>query len=103
VDIGVIPDPAIQSRIDQLNAQLAPILGTVIGAPTWFIPRSDACGNPVGRTCESLVGNVTTDAIRTANGVDFAITNSGGLRADLTCPTTDNPSGYARRIRGRRT
>jgi 2',3'-cyclic-nucleotide 2'-phosphodiesterase (5'-nucleotidase family) len=27
-------------------------------------------------------------------GVDFAITNSGGLRADLTCPTTDNPSDF---------
>jgi 2',3'-cyclic-nucleotide 2'-phosphodiesterase (5'-nucleotidase family) len=27
-------------------------------------------------------------------GVEFAITNSGGLRADLTCPTTDNPSDF---------
>ena len=36
-----------------------------------------------GRTCESLVGNVVTDAMRTkyaAIGVEFAITNSGGLR-----------------------
>ena len=33
-----------------------------------------------------------TDAMRTAYagiGSDFAITNSGGLRADLTCPTAD--------------
>ena len=62
-----------------------------------FVPRADSCGNDVGRTCESLVGNVTTDAMRTAYsaiGVDFAITNSGGLRADLTCPTTDNPSDF---------
>jgi 2',3'-cyclic-nucleotide 2'-phosphodiesterase (5'-nucleotidase family) len=27
-------------------------------------------------------------------GVEFAITNSGGLRADLTCPTTDNPNDF---------
>jgi len=27
-------------------------------------------------------------------GVDFAITNSGGLRADLTCPTPDNPNDF---------
>jgi 2',3'-cyclic-nucleotide 2'-phosphodiesterase (5'-nucleotidase family) len=27
-------------------------------------------------------------------GVEFAITNSGGLRADLTCPTTDTPSDF---------
>jgi 2',3'-cyclic-nucleotide 2'-phosphodiesterase (5'-nucleotidase family)/predicted AlkP superfamily phosphohydrolase/phosphomutase len=93
-DIGITPDAAIQSRIDQLNAQLAPILSTVIGASARFIPRTDACGNTAGRTCESLVGNTVTDAMRTTYGVDFAITNSGGLRADLTCPTTDNPSDF---------
>jgi 2',3'-cyclic-nucleotide 2'-phosphodiesterase (5'-nucleotidase family) len=96
-DIGVTPDAAIQARIDQLNAQLAPILGTVIGNSTKFIPRDDQCGNTAGRTCESLVGNVTTDAMRTkyaSIGVQFAITNSGGLRDALTCPTTDNPSDF---------
>ncbi|HZO48843.1 MAG TPA: 5'-nucleotidase C-terminal domain-containing protein [Gaiellaceae bacterium] len=96
-DIGVTADPAIQARIDALNAQLAPILSTVIGNSTRFVPRADACGQSAGRTCESLVGNVVTDAMRTKYapiGVDFAITNSGGLRADLTCPTTDNPSDF---------
>ena len=47
-NIGVTPDPAIQARIDQLNAQLAPILGTMIGNSTRFIPRADACGNVPG-------------------------------------------------------
>ncbi len=96
-DIGVTPDPAIQARIDDLNAQLAPILNTVIGYSTKFIPRADQCGNGAGRTCESLVGNVATDAMHTAyapTGAEFAITNSGGLRADLTCPTTDNPNDF---------
>jgi 2',3'-cyclic-nucleotide 2'-phosphodiesterase (5'-nucleotidase family)/predicted AlkP superfamily phosphohydrolase/phosphomutase len=93
-DIGVTPDPAIQARIDQLNAQLAPILSVVIGDSTRFIPRADACGQSAGRTCESLVGNVTTDAMRTTYATEFAITNSGGLRADLTCPTTDNQSDF---------
>jgi 2',3'-cyclic-nucleotide 2'-phosphodiesterase (5'-nucleotidase family) len=93
-DIGITPDPSIQARIDELNAQLAPILSTVIGNSTRFIPRADACGNSAGRTCESLVGNTTADAMRTTYGIDFAITNSGGLRADLTCPTTDNPSDF---------
>ena len=45
-----------------------------------------------GRTCESLVGERGhgRDAhdVRVI-GVQFAITNSGGLRADLTCPTVD--------------
>jgi 2',3'-cyclic-nucleotide 2'-phosphodiesterase (5'-nucleotidase family) len=93
-NIGVTPDPAIQARIDELNAQIAPILDTVVGSATKRIPRDDQCGNNAGRTCESLVGNVTTDAMRSeysSIGVQFAITNSGGLRADLTCPpgTTD--------------
>jgi 2',3'-cyclic-nucleotide 2'-phosphodiesterase (5'-nucleotidase family) len=88
----VTPDPAIKARIDDLNAQLGPILGTVIGNSTRFIPRADACGNGVGRTCESLVGNVVSDAVRWKYGpigVEFVISNSGGLRADLTCPTSD--------------
>jgi 2',3'-cyclic-nucleotide 2'-phosphodiesterase (5'-nucleotidase family) len=96
-DIGITPDAAIQARINDLNAQLAPILGTVIGSSTKFIPRADQCGGSTGRTCESLVGNVVTDAMRTkysSIGVQFAITNSGGLRADLTCPTTDNSEDF---------
>jgi len=93
-DIGVTPDAVIQAEIDALNAQLAPIFNTVIGNSTVFIPRADACGNSAGRTCESLVGNTTADAMRVTYDTDFAITNSGGLRADLTCPTVDNPSDF---------
>jgi 2',3'-cyclic-nucleotide 2'-phosphodiesterase (5'-nucleotidase family) len=44
--------------------------------------------------CESLIGNVTTDALRSRYGTDFAITNSGGLRADLTCPPAGGGSGF---------
>src|SRR5262245_23660361 len=93
-NLGVTPDPAIQARIDDLNAQLRPILSVVTGNSTVFIPRADACGRLDGRLCESLVGNTTTDAMRTTYNTDFAITNSGGLRADLTCPTTDNPDDF---------
>ena len=93
-NIGVTPDATIQAEIDMLNTQLAPILGTVVGDATRFVPRADACGQSAGRTCESLVGNLTTDAMRTTYGTDFAITNAGGLRADLTCPTTDNPGDF---------
>jgi 2',3'-cyclic-nucleotide 2'-phosphodiesterase (5'-nucleotidase family) len=88
-DIGVTPDADIQAMIDELNAELAPIFNTVIGESTVFIPRADACGNASGRTCESLIGDVAADAIHTTYNTDFAITNAGGLRADLSCPTTD--------------
>jgi 2',3'-cyclic-nucleotide 2'-phosphodiesterase (5'-nucleotidase family) len=89
-DVGVTPDPAIQARIDDLNNQLKPIFGTVVGHSTVVIPRADACtaatGRVDGRACESLIGDLTTDALRATYGTDFALTNSGGLRADLTCP-----------------
>jgi len=93
-NIGVTADPAIQARIDDLNAQLAPIFNVVLGTSSVRIPRADACGQSAGRTCESLVGDLTTDAMRTIYGTDFAITNSGGLRADLTCPATDSPTDF---------
>jgi len=100
-NIGMTPDAAIQAEIDALNAILAPILSPVIGESTVFIPRADACGRADSRLCESLVGDVVTDSMLTAFevnfpafDVDFAITNAGGLRADLTCPTTDNPSDF---------
>jgi 2',3'-cyclic-nucleotide 2'-phosphodiesterase (5'-nucleotidase family)/predicted AlkP superfamily phosphohydrolase/phosphomutase len=93
-NIGVAPDPTIQARINELNAALRPILATVIGTSDKAVPRSDSCGRIDGRLCESLVGNIVTDAMRTTFSTDFAITNSGGLRADLTCPTTDSPDDF---------
>ena len=93
--IGVTPDAALQAQIDDLNAQLAPILNTQLGFSTKPIPRADQCGGETGRLCESLVGNLAADALRTTfPDMDFAVMNSGGLRADLTCPTTDNPDDF---------
>ena len=65
-NIGVTPDPAIQAKIDALNAQLAPILGTQIGDVDEVRSRAPtSAAAATGRTCESLVGNVVTDAMRT--------------------------------------
>lgn len=90
----VTPDPAVAALVESYRAQLAPILNTVLGYSNVVVPRTDSCGNGAGRTCESLIGNVTTDAMRLRYGVDFAITNSGGLRANLTCPTTDSATDF---------
>jgi 2',3'-cyclic-nucleotide 2'-phosphodiesterase (5'-nucleotidase family) len=91
---AVAPDSAIVAMLQPYRDALAPIFNTVVGESTVFIPRSDSCGHSTGRLCESLVGNFTTDSMRLTYGTDFAITNSGGLRADLTCPTTDNPTDF---------
>jgi 2',3'-cyclic-nucleotide 2'-phosphodiesterase (5'-nucleotidase family) len=96
-NIGVTADPAIQARLNDLNTQLQPILGVVIGSSTVEILRSDSCGRSDGRLCESLVGDTTTDAMRTkyaSIGVEFAITNSGGLRDRLTCPAAGGGNGF---------
>jgi len=69
-------------------------LDQIAGVSSRPIPRTDACGNSAGRICESLEGNVVSDALRSTYGVDFAIQNAGALRAALTCPTTDVPSDF---------
>ena len=66
----------------------------MIGNSTVTVPRADSCGTPDGRRCESKIGNTVTDAMRTTYMTDFAITNSGGLRADLTCPAVDNSGDF---------
>ena len=97
-DIGVTPDAAIQAKIDALNTELLPILGTQVGDSNVVVPRADACGAETtrtdGRACESLVGDIVTDAMRQQYTTDFAITNSGGLRDNLTCPATDNNTDF---------
>lgn len=90
----VTPEPDVEALLQPFRDELGPILSMVVGDSTVAIPRADACGNGDGRTCESLVGNVTTDAMRDEYGTDFAITNSGGLRANLTCPTIDSPTDF---------
>jgi 2',3'-cyclic-nucleotide 2'-phosphodiesterase (5'-nucleotidase family) len=91
---AVTPDPDVAALVNSYRVQLQPILGTVIGSATRPILRSDSCGRADGRLCESLVGNVTTDAMRLTYATDFAITNSGGLRDRLTCPDAGGGAGF---------
>lgn len=90
----VTPDPGIVAMLDPYRTALAPILNQLVGYSNVFIPRADSCGQSAGRTCESLVGNVIADAMRITYEADFALMNSGGIRADLTCPVIDNGSDF---------
>ena len=90
----VTPDPAVVQRLDVYRAELPALLATVIGSSTVFVSRADACGRTDGLLCESLAGNAVTDAMRLTSETEFAVTNAGGIRADLTCPTTDDPSDF---------
>jgi 2',3'-cyclic-nucleotide 2'-phosphodiesterase (5'-nucleotidase family) len=84
---AVTPDPAVVAMLQPYRDQLAPIFNTLVGTSATAIPRSDRCGRADGRLCESLVGNTVTDSMRFTYNTDFAITNSGGLRDGLTCPS----------------
>jgi 2',3'-cyclic-nucleotide 2'-phosphodiesterase (5'-nucleotidase family) len=91
---AVTPDPAVVQTLEVYRAELPVLLATVIGSSTVAVPRADACGRSDGLLCESLAGNAVADAMRVTSGADFAVTNGGGIRADLTCPTTDDPSDF---------
>jgi 2',3'-cyclic-nucleotide 2'-phosphodiesterase (5'-nucleotidase family) len=90
---AVTPDPAIEEMLQPYREILDPIMKTVIGHADKVIPRADSCANGNGRLCESLIGNVITDAMRDRYDADFALTNSGGIRANLTCPG-DSTDGF---------
>jgi 2',3'-cyclic-nucleotide 2'-phosphodiesterase (5'-nucleotidase family) len=86
---SVTPDPAIVAMLAPYRAEVNDIFSQVIAESTVRIPRADLCGNSNGRICESLVGDVVTDSLRLTYGTEFALTNSGGLRYNLTCDSGD--------------
>jgi 5'-nucleotidase len=79
-------DHPIEVMLEPYRTALAPIMNEIIGYSDKVLPRADSCGRADGRTCESLIGNVITDAMRLRYDADFAITNAGGIRDALTCP-----------------
>lgn len=71
-------DPAVQAIVDGYQAQLGEELGKTVGQARTSILRGATRG------LESEMGNFVTDSMRTyLDGVDFACTNAGGLRADI--------------------
>ena len=80
-NLGVARRPDVQAIVDAANTETAPLRNRVIGsaaAETADIRRDPA------RLSESEVGNLVTDAMlaKYPEAV-LALTNSGGLRADL--------------------
>ena len=89
-NIGVTPRPDVRAIVDQANAETAVLRNAVIGTQTADIARDPT------RLRESQLGDLVADAMRGKYpGVDAALTNSGGLRADLlmTPPTSGEAVG----------
>ncbi len=74
----ITPDRQVQAIVDRYQAEFDVALGGVVGDATTSILRG------ASRNAESEMGNFVTDAMRThVAGVDVALTNAGGLRADI--------------------
>ena len=71
----VVPDPAVTAIMESYNALIEDVQNLVIGETTTDITRN--------YRYESAMGDWVTDIMRAyeyAPGIDFAFTNSGGLR-----------------------
>nr|WP_245775640.1 bifunctional UDP-sugar hydrolase/5'-nucleotidase [Saccharopolyspora flava] len=83
-------DPDAQALIDEAATKAAPIANRPVGSITADLPRA---GAPSG---ESPLGDVIADAqfeATAANSPQVAITNPGGIRADLLFPGSPNGEG----------
>lgn len=74
------PDPEVQRIVQEANEEVAPIVNEVVGSTEVPLTRE--------YNAESNLGDVVTDAMNSRadqleGQVDFAFTNSGGLRSDL--------------------
>ncbi|MFN0155085.1 MAG: 5'-nucleotidase C-terminal domain-containing protein [Gaiella sp.] len=79
-NIGVTKRADVKAIVDAADAETAVLRNQVIGTQQADIKRDPT------RLNESAMGNMVADAMRGKYpGVDAALTNSGGLRADLNC------------------
>ena len=77
----VTPDPTVQALVDRAVSGAAPIANRKVGSITADIVRAAPASG------EEPLGDVIADgqfAATTGNGAQFAITNPGGIRGDLT-------------------
>jgi 2',3'-cyclic-nucleotide 2'-phosphodiesterase (5'-nucleotidase family) len=77
-NLGVAQRADVKAIVDAANAETAELRNQVIGSQSGDIKRDPA------RLSESAMGNLVADAmLGKYPGIDAAITNSGGLRADI--------------------
>lgn len=76
----VEPNAEIAALVAGYEAELSEALDVAIGDTAIALDSRRASV----RSMETAIGNVITDAMRTATGADVAITNGGGIRADRT-------------------
>lgn len=74
---GIVPDQAVARLVARAEEQVAPIVnGHVATAAATLVRTPDEAG-------ESPLGDLIADSMRRATGAQIAVTNPGGIRADL--------------------
>lgn len=80
----ITPDPEVQALVDELAEPIIELKNTPValadGTP---VMSNQLMTNKTCRDSECLIGNLLTDAMRDETGADFAITNGGGIRAEI--------------------
>ncbi|MDZ4768266.1 MAG: 5'-nucleotidase C-terminal domain-containing protein [Chloroflexota bacterium] len=76
----ITPDPEMTALVEELAGPIAELRATEIGATANVFLVGD---RTVCRVEECLLGNLITDALRAETGAQIAITNGGGIRADI--------------------
>jgi len=69
------PHPRMQAKMDAYKAQVAPIIGDIVGRASQRLVRS--------YNTESVLGAFIADVMRALTHTEAAFTNAGGLRADI--------------------
>jgi 5'-nucleotidase len=86
----VEPDAEVLDLIERANTKAAPIANEPVGTITADLPRAG------GESGESPLGSVIADAqleATRASGAQIAMTNPGGIRADLVYESSPNGEG----------
>ena len=80
----ITPDPEVQAMVDELAKPIDELRNTVVALEDGTaVVSNQLMTNKTCRQGECLIGDLLTDAMRDETGSDFAITNGGGIRADI--------------------
>ena|GEM_PF-1250659 len=76
----ILPDEAVAAKMNEMEAGYETMLGETVGESKVEMSSEEA---PGVRTQEMPLGSFVADAYREIADVDIAVTNGGGLRADI--------------------
>jgi 5'-nucleotidase len=86
----ITPDAGMIAILDELRAPISELLQQPVGDTSVFLVGD----RNVCRAMECNLGNLITDAMRAYSGAQIAITNGGGIRANVPVGT-DTPADLA--------